>query len=106
MNRVLAQGFFGVMVSTQLRQKKMGPEELAKKASLHPLVVVGAAEGKADPNRQQELRRLIAVLFHHCQRRKRRAHRLLRIFVVPRRQIRGLPYNNQNRYRRDCGRRF
>ena len=81
MDKTVAQGFFGVLVSKQLRQNGMGVKELASVAKIPPKVVVDAKEGKVDPKRQYELKKLIAVLFLAGTKRRKQAFRYLLIIV-------------------------
>ena len=100
LDRVKAQGFLGVLVTNELRQKGIEDSVLAHKAGVHPKLISDVKLGRADQHRQEELRRLIRVLFLSGTKRRVRAYRLLFIIVRSRRSLRSREYDNRKRIRR------
>ena len=97
MNRAAAQFFLGDLVERQIREDGIEIDDLALEAKVHPNVIKNVKVGKADLHRQEELRKLIRVLFLAGNRRRTRAYRLLYIISPTQRNFRSLPYNNRKR---------
>ena len=100
MDRIVAQGYFGILVSQEIRQKGLKPAQLAKDAEIHPAVVENVTSGKAELCRETELRKLITVLFLARSKRREKAYRLLVVFMVSRKPVCTQRYNNRHSARR------
>ena len=80
MDKVVAQGYLGVLVSEEMRQKRLRPEDLAVKAGISPKSVTDVKSGNADLCREEVLRKLICVLFLSGTKRRVKAFRLVTHF--------------------------
>ena len=95
-----ALSFLGVLVTFEIKQKKIDEWELAHKANVHPKLVSNVKAGKILDCRQEEIRNLIRVLFLAGTKKRARAYKLLFRMAPSRRSFRTLPYNNRNMVRR------
>ncbi len=100
MDRVVAQGYFGVLVAKEIKQKEVEIKEVFHRARIRPKIIDDVTSGKAELHRPTEVKKLITVLFLAGTKRRERAFRLFLIFFPSFRMVKRMRYNNRGICRR------